>query len=62
MKIPQIYLIMLGICIISSSCERTSDVDSRRKRIELLKLELEEINSEITELEKDLQLSGLRSS
>ena len=59
MKIPQIYLIMLGICIISSSCERTSDVDSRRKRIELLKLELEEINSEITELEKDLQLSGV---
>ena len=59
MKIPQIYLIMLGICIISSSCERTSDEDSRRKRIELLKLELEEINSEITELEKDLQLSGV---
>ena len=59
MKIPQKYLIMLGICIISSSCERTSDEDSRRKRIELLKLELEEINSEITELEKDLQLSGV---
>ena len=61
MKIPQIYLIMLGICIISSSCERTSDEDSRRKRIELLKLELEEINSEITELEKDLQLSGVEA-
>ena len=59
MKIPQIYLIMLGICIITSSCEKTSDEDSRRKRIELLKLELEEINSEITELEKDLQLSGV---
>ena len=59
MKIPQIHLIMLGICIIASSCEKTSDEDSRRKRIELLKLELEEINSEITELEKDLQLSGV---
>ena len=59
MKIPQIYLIMLGICIIAFSCEKTSDGDSRRKRIELLKLELEEINSEITELEKDLQLSGV---
>ncbi len=59
MKIPRIYLIMLGICIIASSCEKTSDGDSRRRRIELLKLELEEINSEITELEKDLQLSGV---
>lgn len=59
MKIPQIYLMMLGICIIATSCEKTSDEESIRKRIELLKLELEEINSEITELEKDLQLSGV---
>jgi len=54
MKIPQKYLILLSICLIASSCENSSGEESRRKRIEVLKIQLEEINNEIIELEKDL--------
>ena len=54
MKIPQKYLTLLSICLIASSCENSSGEESRRKRIEVLKIQLEEINNEIIELEKDL--------
>ncbi len=56
MKIFKTFLISLGICVIVPSCENGSDSESKRKKIEALKLELEEINNEIIELEKDLQL------
>ena len=54
MKILQKYLILLSICLIDSSCENASGEESRRKRIEFLKLQLEEINNEIIELEEGL--------
>ena len=56
MKILKTFLISLGICMTVTSCEKGSDEETRRKKIEALKLELEEINNEIIELEKDLQV------
>ena len=62
MKIPQKYLTLLSICLIASSCENSSVEESRRKRIEVLKIQLEEINNEIIELEKDLHFSDAEAA
>ena len=59
MKLLQTYLLLLGICMITYSCESTSGEESKREKIEGLKVQLEEINNEIIALEKDLQLSGV---
>ena len=61
MKILKTFFISLGICMIVTSCENGSDEESRRKKIEALKLELEEINNEIIELEKSLQVLDVKA-
>ena len=61
MKILKTFLISLGICMIVTSCEKGSDEETRRKKIEALKLELEEINNEIIELEKNLQVLAVEA-
>ena len=59
MKLLQTYLLLLGICMITYSCENTSGEDVKREKIEGLKVQLDEINNEIIALEKELQLSGV---
>ena len=59
MKLLQTYLLLLGICMITYSCESTLGEEGKREKIEGLKVQLEEINNEIIALEKDLQLSGV---
>ena len=59
MKLLQIYLLLLSICMITYSCENTSGEEGKREKIEGLKGQLEKISNEIIALEKELQLSGV---